>query len=88
MTTIVLKNFEFSPANIEIKAGQIVKFVNVEGSHTVTIIAPGREEPLIDVVLSKGDMILVKFNQPGSYNLICRFHENAGMIGKIIVGSP
>jgi len=82
--TVTLKNFEFSPANVEVKEGQIVEFRNEEGRHTVTIAEAGHDEPLIDVELSPGESVLVKFNGSGSYDLVCTFHEGAGMVGRII----
>ncbi len=83
--TVNLKNFQFEPSNIETEKGQIVEFKNIEGKHTVTILESGHDEPLVDVVLTEDQSVLVKFNEQGSYDLVCRFHENAGMVGKIVV---
>ncbi len=83
--SVNLKNFQFEPSNIEIEKGQIIEFRNVQGSHTVTISETGHDEPLVDVVLSGDQVVLVKFNEAGSFDLVCRFHENTGMTGKIIV---
>ena len=82
--TVTLKNYEFSPANIEVERGQIVEFKNEEGTHTVTISEPGHDEPLVDEEVSQGKTILVKFNEAGSYDLVCRYHKNQ-MVGRIVV---
>jgi len=80
--TVVLKNFEFSPSNIDVEEGQIIEFKNEEGVHTVTISEAGHDEPLIDIELSSADSVLVKFNEAGSFDLKCRYHPN--MVGKIV----
>jgi plastocyanin len=82
--TVTLKNFEFSPANIEVKEGQIIEFRNEEGTHTVTIFESGHDEPLVDEPLGPGKSILVKFNEAGSYDLVCKYHKNQ-MVGRIVV---
>ena len=82
--TVTLKNYEFSPANIEVERGQIVEFKNEEGTHTVTIAEAGHDEPLIDVEVAQGKSILVKFNEAGSYELVCKYHKNQ-MVERIVV---
>jgi plastocyanin len=82
--TVTLRNYEFSPANIEVERGQIVEFKNEEGTHTVTIAEAGHDEPLIDEEVAQGKSILVEFNEAGSYDLVCKYHKNQ-MVGRIIV---
>jgi|Deesub1362A_J573_1020465.scaffolds.fasta_scaffold00050_111 plastocyanin len=82
--TVNLKNFEFSPSELRVDKGDVVEFKDEEGTHTVTIIE-GEHGEMVDETLSKGDSLLVKFNEDGEYKLVCKFHENSGMIGTIVV---
>ncbi len=82
--TVILKNYEFDPVNIEVERGKIVEFKSEEGTHTVTIAESGHDEPLIDEEVAQGESILVEFNEAGSYDLVCKYHEDQ-MVGRIVV---
>ncbi len=86
VTTVVMKEFEFSQPTITIKAGTAVIFAN-QGTkkHTATaddnsfdtaVVAPGSSaQPL-------------KFDKPGTYPYYCQFHGGPGgtaMSGVIVV---
>jgi len=75
---IELTNFEFTPKHISVEKGDIIEFVNTEGTHTVTI-----DELNIDQVLNEGDSFTAKIDQEGTFELTCRFHLSMGMNGII-----
>ncbi|MBI2855677.1 MAG: cupredoxin domain-containing protein [Chloroflexi bacterium] len=76
--------FRFVPATLEATAGQTTRF-EVTGdsfSHTFTIRSLG-----VDVVFSARQKKTVEFDVPagtsGNIELVCRFHEGAGMVGTL-----
>lgn len=73
--TVDAHNFEFSDTNLNIKPGTVVKFIDSEGTHTVTL---KQGDISIDKVLSKGQSVMLKFNKGGSYQVYCRFHGSPG----------
>ena len=78
--TIVIKNFDFSPMTLTIKAGESVTWKNEDGEpHTVTsdtgLFRSGG--------LDEDDSFTFKFDRPGTYNYVCSIHPK--MVGKIVV---
>lgn len=71
--TIEATNFEFSNSSISVDNGTVVKFVNQEGAHTVTLDTAG-----IDRTISGGESVTLRFNQAGTYQVYCRFHGSPG----------
>lgn len=77
-TVVVMSDNEFRPHSVTIKAGQSVEFVNKDGfSHTAT----GDEWDT--GTMAKGQSEIIAFDEPGTYEYVCRFHSN--MRGEIIV---
>ena len=76
----------WKPKKIEIDVGDRVRWRNHEGTHSVVMKTGGQE---IDSLIS-GDATVRsdRFRDPGSYRFICRFHEEAGMKGKVLVVEP
>ena len=75
----------FKPDTITISAGQTTTLVlNNKGMkrHTFTV-----EKLEIDAELQPGEVKTISVGpvKPGTYELICRFHFNEGMVGKVIV---
>ncbi|MDY6778594.1 MAG: hypothetical protein SVU32_08055, partial [Candidatus Nanohaloarchaea archaeon] len=62
--TITLTNYEFSTVKPSISAGTVIKFVNKEGSHTVTLDTAG-----IDKTLSASQSVTLRFNEDGTYQV-------------------
>lgn len=76
--SIELSDFEFSPNLITVKKGDVIRFVNMQGAHTVTI-----EELQIDKVLNAGESFTVEIEKGGTFVLTCRFHLHLGMMGVV-----
>jgi len=80
--TVTIKGFKFSPANITIKAGEMVVFTNEDGApHTATAdngaFDTGR--------LGKGGSKSVEFSEAGIFEYFCDVHPS--MKAKITVQS-
>ncbi|MDY6768936.1 MAG: hypothetical protein SVW02_02400, partial [Candidatus Nanohaloarchaea archaeon] len=72
-TTVDLTNNEFSRTNLSVDDGEVIRFVNQEGSHTVTLDTAG-----IDRTLSGSQSVMLQFNDSGTYQVYCRFHGSPG----------
>jgi plastocyanin len=69
--TIVMKNFDFSPMVMTVKAGTTVTWKNLDGEpHTV--VSP--DGVFRSHALDQGDAFTFKFDQPGTYKYICSIH--------------
>lgn len=81
--TIDLNNYDFTAVNPQIGAGTVVRFQNVQGSHTVTLDTAG-----IDVALSGSESVLLQFNEAGTYQVYCKYHggPGSGMHSDVQVG--
>ncbi|MFB6158509.1 MAG: plastocyanin/azurin family copper-binding protein [Candidatus Nanohalobium sp.] len=71
--TIPATNFEFSQSSLSVEPGTVIRFVNQEGSHTVTLDTTG-----IDRTISGSDSVTLRFNEGGSYQIYCKFHGSPG----------
>jgi len=93
----------FDPVGVRIQPGDTVRWIQVNGYHSVTAYHPvnsGRElriperaEPwdsgmLLAEYPAKGSTFEHTFTVPGVYDYLCIPHEAAGMVGRIIVGEP
>jgi plastocyanin len=80
--TVTIGNFTFNPANVEVKAGTHIEFVNQDDvPHTVIGSDPG--SPLRSSPLDTEDKYQVVIAQPGTYKYFCSLHPH--MVGTIIV---
>ena len=69
--TIVMKNFDFSPMMLSVKAGTTVTWKNLDGEpHTV--VSP--DGVFRSHALDQGDAFTFKFDKPGTYKYICSIH--------------
>ncbi|WP_069131222.1 cupredoxin domain-containing protein [Rhodohalobacter halophilus] len=84
----------FVPAEIEIRKGDLLKFIVEEGVHTVTAYHPDNRRPIgipeeaesfDSDILQKGEVWFYQPNVAGEYNYFCRPHERMGHKGKFIV---
>ena len=86
---ISLKEYSFDPKIATIKAGDVIKWVNVDStSHMVTSGNPGDKDA--GEVFSLGFITpnkfkCLQFKKPGSYIYHCRAHGNLMKDGKVIV---
>lgn len=93
----------FDPVGLRIQPGDTVRWIQINGYHTVTAYYPAngnRELRIPDgaqpwdsgVLLAeypaKGSTFVHTFTVPGVYDYFCQPHEAAGMVGRIVVGAP
>jgi plastocyanin len=89
----------FDPIGVLIKPGQMVRWTNYNpgNSHTTTAYHPANGKPLRIPEAAKSwdsDYLLpdesfsITFTEQGVYDYYCIPHEQAGMVGRIIVGEP
>lgn len=78
--TVVMKNFDFPPMLLTVKAGTVVTWKNLDGEpHTV--VSP--DGVFHSHALDQGDTFTFKFDTPGTYKYICSIHPK--MMAAIIV---
>jgi plastocyanin len=88
----------FDPVGLLIQPGQMLRFLceanyhttaayhPENGSHSLRI--PREARPWASDVLQPGEHFDVRLFVPGVYDYFCAPHEEAGMVGRIIVGQP
>jgi plastocyanin len=83
---VAMKNIQFNPQNVTIKAGDTVTWTNDEDvSHDVSGAGKGTKFSSGAVGgMSKGDTFKFTFKNPGTYAYVCRVHA-PGMHGTIKV---
>jgi plastocyanin len=78
--TVVMKNFDFSPMMLTVKAGTTVTWKNLDGEpHTV--VSP--DGVFRSHALDQGDTFTFKFDKPGTYKFVCSIHPK--MMAEIVV---
>lgn len=85
---VTIQNFEFTPANLTIMAGDTVVWTNLDGfQHTVTSGTPGHQSGVFNSgTISNGGTFERTFTVPGVYAYFCSFHTE--MTGTITVDTP
>lgn len=90
----------FDPVGLLVQRGQTVRWTNRDAgnSHTVTAYHPSVFErprripegaaPWDSGYLLPGETFSVTFEVEGVYDYCCVPHEHAGMVGRIVVGTP
>ncbi|UDL90423.1 hypothetical protein LGH82_03360 [Mesorhizobium sp. PAMC28654] len=90
----------FDPVGILVMPGQTIRWTNLDSgnSHTTTAYNPANFErklrmpeaakPWNSDYLMPGEAFSVTFTEQGVYDYYCIPHEQAGMVGRIIVGKP
>lgn len=69
---IDITNFEFAPANVTVKRGARISWVNHDAApHTATATAAAGFDT---GTLKKGDKKTLTLSKPGTYAYICSFH--------------
>jgi plastocyanin len=78
--TVVMKDFDFSPMMLTVKAGTTVTWKNLDGEpHTV--VSP--DGIFRSHALDQGDTFTFKFDKPGTYKFVCSIHPK--MMAEILV---
>jgi plastocyanin len=88
----------FDPVGLLIQPGRTVRFVCEANYHTTAAYHPANAHhslripssagPWSSELLQPGDQFDVTLTVPGVYDYFCAPHEEAGMVGRIIVGQP
>ena len=93
----------FDPTGLHIQPGDTVRWVQVSGYHSVTAYHPANRNHELripeDAKPWDSDVLIAQYPAPGSsfehvflhegvYDYFCKPHEAAGMVGRIVVGSP
>ena len=84
---VSLKNIQFSPKNLTVKAGETITFTNDESiPHDVhKQSGPGGDFASgPDGGMQEGDTFKLKLDKPGKYDYVCHVHA-PGMAGTITV---
>ena len=69
--TVTIKNFDYSPMMLSIKAGDTVTWKNLDGEpHTVV----STDGAFRSKALDQNDSFSFKFDKPGTYKYICSIH--------------
>jgi plastocyanin len=77
---VVMKNFDFAPMAITIKAGTSVTWKNLDGEpHTVTSL----DGLFRSGALDQNDSFTFKFDKPGTYKYLCSIHPK--MMASVVV---
>ena len=78
--SVVMKNFDFSPMSLTVKAGTSVTWQNLDGEpHTVTSV----DGLFRSGALDQNESYTFKFAKPGTYKYLCSIHPK--MMAAIIV---
>jgi plastocyanin len=88
----------FDPIGLLIQPGRTVRFVCEANYHTTAAYHPANgnhslripttAQPWSSGVLQPGQHFEVTLTVPGVYDYFCAPHEEAGMVGRLIVGQP
>ncbi len=86
---VVVSNGKFTPKDIIIKVGDVVKWMNTEGSHNVNgsqDTYPDNPESFGNGPAASGDWsYMFQFTMAGSYDYQCDPHAQFGMVGTVTV---
>jgi plastocyanin len=74
---------DFLPAEVEIRAGQTVEWLN--GSGRDHDVASRGEEKFDSGQMAQGERFRRKFDRAGTFPYICSLHANQGMTGVVKV---
>jgi plastocyanin len=90
----------FDPIGLQIEPGQLIRWINGDpgNSHTSTVYHPEKfnrplrmprtAEPWDSDYLLPNEAFTANLTVPGVYDYYCHPHEHAGMVGRIVVGTP
>ncbi len=71
--TVEMRNFAFSPGNLQVPVGATVTFTNDDSvPHTAT----SRDGSWDTGLLNKGESKTITFDKPGDYEYYCKVHPN------------
>ena len=78
--TVTIKNFDFAPMMLSVKAGSTVTWRNDdEEPHSVV----SQDGLIRSAAIDGGERFSFKFDKPGTYKYVCTIHPR--MVGTIVV---
>ena len=80
--------YRFVPNYLWIEAGDVVRFVNTTGNHTVKSVEGIWPDGVEPVDVSNQDMTDIVLTEPGVYGFRCKVHSRHGMFALVVVDSP
>jgi plastocyanin len=80
---VSLNNYLFDPTPVQVVSGDIVEVRNgnTKTPHTFTVVGEDVDLELGPLETERVEIAL----EPGTYDLVCRFHESLDMTGSLIV---
>jgi plastocyanin len=69
--TVTIKNFDYSPMMLSIKAGDTVTWKNLDGEPHTVVSTDGLFR---SKALDENDSFAFKFDKPGTYKYVCSIH--------------
>jgi plastocyanin len=89
----------FDPVGVRVLPGQTVRWIVAANVHTTTAYHPKNDLHSLRIpvgaapwdsgfLVNPGDHFEVTLTAEGVYDYFCRPHEDAGMVGRIVVGRP
>ncbi len=81
-STLVARDNEFVPSDFTVQAGSDITLQNEgQAPHNLTV-----EGQNVDQDVQAGQSTTVSLDlEPGTYDMVCKFHESAGMTGTLTV---
>ena len=81
---VTMRDFAFAPQALRVLTGDSITIRNDgDVTHTFTCRKCGVDSGNIQ----PGQAKVVRFARPGTYEFVCRYHDTAGMQGRVVVGS-
>jgi len=89
----------FDPIGVLVEPGTTIRWIIRENVHTTTAYHPNNDDHSLRIpsaatpwdsgyLVNPGDHFEIKLTVPGVYDYFCAPHEEAGMVGRIIIGEP
>ncbi|MEI8005907.1 MAG: T9SS type A sorting domain-containing protein [Bacteroidota bacterium] len=87
--TVLVGNYYFNPANLNVTVGDTVKWVWVAGSHTTTSgTIPAGAASWDHLINSSNQTYSYAVTVAGVFNYVCTPHASMGMVGSFTAASP
>jgi plastocyanin len=82
--SVALNNYLFDPGTVKVGRGDVVavRNANTRTPHTFTVVG---DDVDLELAPLRTETVTIDL-APGTYELICRFHESLGMTGTLKVG--
>lgn len=92
ITDVLMRNFAFVPAIVQIPVGESVRWTNLDvfSNHTVTSGNPNDADAgsIFDSgLLGANQSFTFQFNEPGQFRYFCRVHPTL-MVNALVIVSP